>query len=184
MARDLCHTARSTTSCALVSGLRSSRVCAMPSTTSRASARSRRRPYAARWSASDWCRSSPTDTPGEYVVLLRLIQMDQSKPLFPSINILDESGATTAVADETNAAVAVPLKSGGNGSKPDGGSNHSKVLIVGSGPAGLTAAIYAARANLAPIVIGGDAPGGQLMITRGAANYPGFPEGLHGPDVV
>ncbi len=61
---------------------------------------------------------------------------------------------------------------------------HARLLILGSGPAGYSAAIYAARANLQPVLIGGIAPGGQLMTTNEVDNWPGDPAGIGGPDLM
>ncbi|WP_121741155.1 glutaredoxin 3 [Natronorubrum halophilum] len=85
---------------------------------------------------------------------------------------LDETGkldAKLGIEDDTEAGEVL---------------EHRKLIIAGTGIAGLTAAIYAGRSNNEPLVIEGDEPGGQLTLTTDVANYPGFPEGISGPELV
>jgi thioredoxin reductase (NADPH) len=108
---------------------------------------------------------------------------DQTTSPFGGFTIDFGAGGDAADVPLADTA-ATPLPDGIAASVTPGGPVEAKVVIVGSGPAGLTAAIYAARANLEPVVLGGYAPGGQLMLTSDVENFPGFPDGIMGPELM
>ncbi len=94
---------------------------------------------------------------------------------FDDLSALDQAGQLDGL---------LGISGGGPGAGGGAAAEHVKLVIVGSGPAGWTAALYAARAELQPVVVAGLAIGGQLMLTTDVENYPGFPEALSGPDMM